>query len=416
MMSERVRLLHVVRDAAVVGEIEHLRSGRMRLRYWPVAQAVGPLSVSLPLLRIRHQDGAIRPWIEGLFPDRPDLLRAWRRRFSLTTGDPFDLLAMVGEDVAGAAQFVRPERVESVLSTPGSLQPLTDDQVADLVLASLADLPIIDDATGTGRFSLAGAQAKVALRHTGTGWALPTGAAASTHILKPSIPGLPDQDVVEALTMRTARAIGLSVASVDLIEVGGIRTLVTERFDRLVTPAGVARVHQEDVCQAMGLDPRRKYEAEGGPGVGAVAALISSVSSRRPEDLSRFVQAIVFNTLVGGTDAHSRNYALLLDEANVRFAPLYDLNTWAAFGPLETAELAMSVGGERRVGSIRPRHWREFAAVSGVDPEWVLDEVARQRSAIPAALERERDRLGPVATHSGTVGRAVDQIGEHMTR
>ncbi len=127
---------------------------------------------------------------------------------------------------------------------------------------------------------------------------------------------------------------------------------MTERFDRLVTPAGVVRVHQEDGAQALGVEPRRKYESEGGPTAGALGALIRSVSSAPADDTFRFAQALVFNALVGGTDAHARNYALLLGREEVRLAPLFDLNSWGAFGPLPTARPAMSIGGESRVGAL----------------------------------------------------------------
>ena len=35
--------------------------------------------------------------------------------------------------------------------------------------------------------------------------------------------------------------------------------------DRAVTADGVARIHQEDFCQALGVPPERKYAGEGGP-------------------------------------------------------------------------------------------------------------------------------------------------------
>lgn len=344
-MSDPPALLLVVRDRTVVGELEVLRNTRMRLRYLPAAETSGPLSVSLPLTRKRHQDNAVRPWIEGLFPDRPALLRAWRRHFGLADQHPFPLLAHVGEDVAGAAQFVRPERLEDVLSAPGRLERLTDEQVADLLAAALADAPITAGMPGTGRFSLAGAQAKVVLRRLPhNGWTLPVGAAASTHILKPAIPALPDQDIVEAVTMRTARAIGLSTARVDLLSVAGMRSLVVERFDRVASGEDVVRVHQEDACQALGIGPLRKYESEGGPSAGVIANLLGRVSAEPPEDRLRFARALVFNALIGATDAHARNYSLLLGSRDATGAALRSQH----LGGLRAA-------GERRVGDVRRR-------------------------------------------------------------
>ncbi|MBN1174952.1 MAG: HipA domain-containing protein, partial [Micromonosporaceae bacterium] len=47
---------------------------------------------------------------------------------------------------------------------------------------------------------------------------------------------------------------------------GEPRFIVVERSDRLGGPDGkVIRVHQEDLCQALGIPPTRKYQNEGGP-------------------------------------------------------------------------------------------------------------------------------------------------------
>lgn len=389
------RLLHVLRDRRVVAELEALPSGRLRLRYLDDAAHVGPLSVSMPLSRTRHQDSAIRPWIEGLFPDRPALLAAWRRSFRLTGTNPFDLLAAVGEDVAGGAQFVRPDRLDAVLADPGRLQALGTDDVMDLVRRALADQPIIDPLTALGRFSLAGAQAKVALHRLDDGWALPVGAQPSTHIVKPAIPSLPDQDLVEALTMGTALSLGLEVARVEVLSLGAERVLAVERYDRYRDGQGWHRVHQEDLCQALGLPPARKYEAQGGPGAAQLADLLRRVSATPEQDVQRFAAALVFTVLIGGTDAHARNYSLLHHRGQVRLAPLYDLNSWAAYGDLAQATLSMSLAGEFRLVLPSADRWRWVAADLGLPDEWLLAEVARQRELIPSTLRDNLVRLGP---------------------
>jgi hypothetical protein len=50
------------------------------------------------------------------------------------------------------------------------------------------------------------------------------------------------------------------------------------RYDRRLERRRWRRIHQEDLCQAFGLPPSRKYESEGGPGVRQIAELIRNQS------------------------------------------------------------------------------------------------------------------------------------------
>lgn len=177
----------------------------------------------------RHRETVLLPWVEALLPDRPETVRQWRRQFSVTDQGPLALLAHVGEDVAGAAQFIRPNRLDAVLDRIGEARTLTDNNVAEMLRRALADLPMTPDEPNTGKFSLAGAQAKIALHRTDDGWTDPHGAIPSTHIIKPAIPGMEDQDLVEHVTMRTAAALGLRAASTSVEQFGDIRALVVRR-------------------------------------------------------------------------------------------------------------------------------------------------------------------------------------------
>jgi serine/threonine-protein kinase HipA len=104
------------------------------------------------------------------------------------------------------------------------------------------------------------------------GWARPVHGHPSTHILKVDDlrhPGLVD---AEAACLQLARAAGLTSITAELTNLGATRCLIVSRFDRCETVAGPpGRIHQEDVCQATGIDPadargRAKYERAGGPG------------------------------------------------------------------------------------------------------------------------------------------------------
>lgn len=378
--------LHILMNAEHIGTLTG-RGTAVRVSYdrdLDPATAV-PLSLSMPLERNRHRGTPVHNWLSALLPDRPPLLTRWRRDFGVTDSNPESLLAHIGEDVAGAAQFVRDDRLEANMGRTGTLHRLSDDDIAGLAVAAKQDRLPYDPDTSTGQFSLAGAQAKFALQKLDDGWALPAGAEPSTHIFKPAIPGLEDQDVGEAATMRIAAKVGLPVARTFIAEFAGQRVIGVERYDRARDGAGRWwRVHQEDLCQCDGHDPLHKYESQGGPGVTRCAALIREFGNER--DVETFARAIIFNYLTKGSDAHARNYSMLLTPGDVRLAPLYDLNSTLLFG--ETAEartLAMRIGGEDRLDSISLGNWKLFASEVKLDEAWVLHQVQTMAAAIPSA-------------------------------
>ena len=87
------------------------------------------------------------------------------------------------------------------------------------------------------------------------------------------------------------------------------------------TPDGeIARVHQEDLCQALGERPERKYQNAGGPAPPQIASLLRAFSAQPDEDVERFRDALIYNWLIAGTDAHAKNYSLMLAGGQVRLA------------------------------------------------------------------------------------------------
>ncbi|MFZ2239136.1 MAG: type II toxin-antitoxin system HipA family toxin [Gordonia amarae] len=415
------RMLHVVMNGHVIGDVQRTGKRRLRLRY-DVGTGAGftPLSVSMPGPTGRYREGTIGPWLEGLLPDRPETLRQWRRQFGIAADlSPFALLGHVGEDVAGAAQFVRPERLESVLRGTGATTELSASEIADMLRRALADLPTSAPGSTTGKFSLAGAQAKIALHRTADGWSDPSGAVPSTHIIKPAIPTMPDQDLVEVVTMRAASALGLFTARCGIEHFGDERAIVIERYDRVGQSGGRwTRVHQEDMCQALGVAPFRKYESQGGPGATAVADLIRRVSDDPDTDNRRFAQALVFNWLVCGTDAHARNYSLLLSGSSVRLAPLYDLNSHLAFSVGSGNDLSMSVGGVFRASRLSVADWLGLASGLHVDRDWLADEIGRQAGEVVAAIAAAAAAGDMARYESPVVKRLVDHVERwvHTTR
>jgi len=90
-------------------------------------------------------------------------------------------------------------------------------------------------------------------------------------------------------------------------------------------------------------------------------------------DARTFFRAAMFNAIIGGTDAHGKNYSIILGPATVQLAPLYDINSLLPYPEFSSrSRLAMSVGGRYRTGEIQPRHWMKEAEKSGLDPEQAL--------------------------------------------
>jgi serine/threonine-protein kinase HipA len=191
--------------------------------------------------------------------------------------------------------------------------------------------------------------------------------------------------------MRAARLAGLVVAGSELATFGAERAIVIERHDRLSVDDDLERVHQEDLCQALGLLPERKYQWLGGPGPIDIVKLLRArmPSTVADEAVARFVDALVFNWLVGGTDAHAKNYSLLMQGPEVRLAPLYDLTSGLPYrdgllgGGRDSRKrtghtilkMAMSIGGESYFSEVKRSNWESFATQAGVDTEWVLQRI-----------------------------------------
>lgn len=372
--------LHVVMDGQEIAVLTSPRAGQAKLTYLPAAAALTRgLSCSLRVTTTRHSGAPVINWISGLLPDRSEVLARWRSRFELKRQDAYALLWHVGEDVAGAARFVRPDRMGNL--DDGDAEPVTHETIGERIRALSTDAAGWAPSLGTGQFSLAGAQAKFALARTEDGrWVETSGGRPTTHIFKPAIPRMADQDINEHLTMRLAAAVGLPVAHSEVMEFAGARCLVVTRFDRYQRPDGTwLRIHQEDAVQALGMSALLKYEENGGPGVRAIAALLRAnvTGDHEDEDVASFIDAVAFNWLIVGTDAHARNYSLLHTRSQTRLAPLYDLNSFLPYAsPGQPVNLSMKIGyTERNPARVSADDWGELAHDCGIDPSIVLTHV-----------------------------------------
>ena len=124
------------------------------------------------------------------------------------------------------------------------------------------------------------------------------------------------------------------------------------RYDRIDREGTIARIHQEDLCQALGVPPSRKYQNEGGPGAEDIARLLRNVMPPRIADAAvvRFAEALIWNWIVGGTDGHAKNYSLLLAGNQVPVRSSLRIASALPYGIHEKKlRMAMKIGGDYRV-------------------------------------------------------------------
>lgn len=417
--------LRILINGELVGTVAQQAGGALALTYersWQERDDSFPISLSMPLAQREHGDAVVRPFLEGLLPDSADILERWARQFHVSARNSFALLSHMGEDCAGAVQFVRPDRYEAVMSGGGGdVEWLTEEDIAE----RLRDLV---EQQGTGRlpgdrghFSLAGAQPKMPLLFDGARWGIPSGRMPTTHILKPPAQrDLEGFDINEHLCLRLARELGLAAAESWVQTFAGQDALVVARYDRLRIGEGqVLRLHQEDTCQSLGVPPQRKYENEGGPGPEDIVRLLLRESNDPETDVAAFIDALVLNWVIGGTDAHGKNYSLLLSAGSVRLAPLYDLISILPYPRrvhYRDARLAMRIDREYRLGRVRRRHWEGLAVRSELDPEPLVDRVAEVVAAVPAALERTVAGVGDEGLRHEIVERVATEVREHSER
>lgn len=416
------RTLDVYLQKDLVGHLIQDDGGQMVFDYgegWLNKAGACALSHSLPLRRERFTRKECRGFFAGVLPEESKR-EIIARNLGISARNDYAMLERIGGECAGAVTFV--PAGEPLPEQNYSYHPLTAEELAT-ILKELPKRPLLAGKQGV-RLSLAGAQDKIAVRVDGKQVSLPLGGAPSTHILKPGIERYEGVVFNEAFTMRLAAEIGLNVARVETRTVEGMNFLLVERYDRISNrtdtgESSVARVHQEDFCQALGVVPELKYQKEGGPSLKDCFQLLREVSSAPVIDLARLLDAVIFNYMVGNNDAHGKNFSLLYPGAGtgdmqVRLAPLYDL-VCTAYYPELTEEMAMKIGGEYLSRSVTLRRFEKFAEDAGLAKPLVrrrVMEVAEKILAAAPKLDIENSVTeGVAALITGRVEKAVARLG-----
>ncbi len=382
------------------------RTGHHRLDYapsWRASARSRPLSLSLPFTADNRIEGeVVRNYFDNLLPDSDGIRKRISARFRTKGTDVFTLLQAVGRDCVGAVQLlppgVTPEGFDQL-----RYEVLTTEQIEKILGA-------LGDHAGMGaqedeedfRLSIAGAQEKTALLLVDGQWCRPLGATPTTHLLKPPIGITPGRNLDlrlsvenEWLCNQIVRALGLPAAECQIQDFGARRALVVTRFDRRWQAEGwIARLPQEDFCQAKGVASAQKYEQMGGPSLEACLAVLKGGEAFH-EDGRHFLCAQLLFWFLAAIDGHAKNFSLfVLPGGRYRMTPLYDvLSAWPLIGtgpnalPYKKTKMAMAVRGKTahdKLAEIQVRHWQALAERSGVNGAW--DAMLGMAHRLDAAL------------------------------
>lgn len=377
---------------------------------WLNTPGARPISLSLPLVAKPFAGDVVYNFFDNLLPDNSHIRTRIQTRFNTPTDQPFDLLASIGKDCVGALQILN-----SDITTPPNqilFEPLSTKTIGS-ILQNTQIYPLgMSDHAEAFRISIAGAQEKTALLYWNGQWNRPLGTTPTTHIFKLPMGYIQHQHIDlsdscenEWLCSQIAEAFGLPVARCEIQQFEQAKTLIVQRFDRKLASDGswLMRLPQEDTCQALGISPNLKYQADGGPGIEAIMRLL--LGSAQPDiDRDIFFSAQVLFYLLAAIDGHAKNFSLFIEAGGkYRLTPLYDI---LSAHPLmknqqlhpRKIKMAMALSGKNthyHWHDIQRRHFlttAQKAHYSVQKAEHILDDMLAR---VDTVIQQVSDKLPP---------------------
>jgi serine/threonine-protein kinase HipA len=388
-------------DDLAVGQVGVAADGALSLRYadrWLQTAGAFPLSVTMPLRANPYPSDVISPWLANLLPEE-EQLQVLTRSLGLDQADVLAVLSEIGGDTAGALSFgASTDRALWAYMPLTTFYDTADPRLAlERHFEDLGRRPFLVGQEGV-RQSLAGGQKKSALAVLGPDGApvlrlpqeddvlaIPLNGAPSTLIVKPDNPNLPGITENEVWCLRMAQAIGIEAAQATILQSSKRTAIGVIRYDRRVGRSGqLLRLHQEDFAQANGLPPGRKYERGTLPGLD-LKTLLETGRHVSATDALALLDQVIFNILVANTDAHAKNYSLILPVGSApRLAPLYDVSTVLSWPHVVKTYAQFIDGKKRNPDMVAGRHWEAIAREIGYRPTDVKNRVQQIVDALVA--------------------------------
>jgi Uncharacterized protein related to capsule biosynthesis enzymes len=240
-------------------------------------------------------------------------------------------------------------------------------------------------------------------------WYEPVGGAASTHIIKPTNRWA-NSAHNENLVMSIAKRLGLTPTDTWVETIGDTTVFVAERYDRTVVGLQqVRRKHQEDMCQALGIRPSRKYEI-GRPSK-QMARLLRTQTIRPAEEVVKLFRQVAFRVIVGDEDGHGKNYSVCLDNGDVTLSPLYDSLCTLIYPDL-TGKMGAQVGRQQNLAKVDKQALLEEAAAMGI----LADEAHQIINDLTGGIDNALSALPTSITDGWDSSTVTDTIRHRIER
>ncbi|WP_342321795.1 type II toxin-antitoxin system HipA family toxin [Kosakonia sp. BYX6] len=412
-----MRGLSVYMNGFLVGSLVQQNSGANIFQYhqtWLQTAGARPISLSMPLREIEYSGEVVFNFFDNLLPDNREIRERVARRYQANSLQPFDLLYEIGRDCVGALILQPPEEAIKNIKQISS-EALNDEQLGEILAGYMSTSRYLQQESRDFRISIAGAQEKTALLRYHDCWQIPTGVTPTTHIFKLPVGEIQSHsyklDLRESvenewLSMLLADLYGMAVPTCEIISTSHTRALAVTRFDRRFVDGGrwIARLPQEDMCQALGYPSTKKYESDGGPSIVEIMHFLLG-SDYADEDRETFMRSHILFWLLAASDGHAKNYSVFIrPNGGYCLTPLYDiLSCYPMIGGQGLArqeiKMAMALRSTGRGGKkydwdmIYPRNFLATARECGFSEERMAALLTEFHDKTPAVIAEARQRL-----------------------
>lgn len=350
------------------------------------------LSVSLPLEEVRFDPVKTRTFFEGMLPEG-FIRHSLADRMHIDEKDYISMLHNLGRECIGAVRITTDDE-----TIDEEYIPVTKQEIEQLAAEGATKSTEIVTKT---HLSLAGASGKVGLYYDESldKWYLPAGTAPSTHIVKQSHVRLKGIVTNERLSMLTAAKCGIDTAESFIVNTGAATEsevlYATKRYDRMITDrsekigalARPDRLHQEDFAQALGIPSSQKYEKAEDHYMAQMFRVLRECSADPVQDQLKLWDRVIFNYLIGNTDAHIKNYSLLYspDMRSIRLAPAYDIVSTVVYEN-STREMSMKIGNVMDIDDVTAESFEQVASEVGLGRSLAMKRYNMMRDKFERAL------------------------------
>jgi len=371
-----------------------------------------PLSVRMPIRSEIYDKLYAEPFFENLTPEG-DAIQLIAQKYHIPEGNTYSILEKIGGDCAGAVSLYESSPAVNIDS------PLLEINEADLAhnIDELPDNPLLLGIENAPRLSLAGTQSKFAVCKINGKYYRSDENNPTTHIIKITNKFFPNLLENELYCMKLAQKI-LGTINVELREAKGRKFLEIERYDRQSKDGKILRIHQEDFCQILGVPSRRKYQHDRGPKIRDCYNAIIEYSSQAASDAYKFIEQIMFNYLIGNTDAHAKNFSIIHKDNRIILSPAYDLLSTEIYPEKYISrEIAMLINGKGKYDAVGKKDFIALYEQLELNATNTMRLIKAKFSGIVKTAENVRDELNTnMLLKSDVYDKIIDIIKSRMKK